>query len=55
MCLKRLFGFIPLNTEEAKKELDKWLPVDYIGGAEHAVGHLLYIQDFGINSCMILV
>ncbi|MCU0104484.1 leucine--tRNA ligase [Acholeplasma vituli] len=41
--LKTLVGFIPLNTEEAKKELDKWLPVDiYIGGAEHAVGHLLY-------------
>ncbi len=41
--LKTLIGFIPLNTEEAKKELDKWLPVDlYIGGAEHAVGHLLY-------------
>lgn len=41
--LKTLVGFIPLNTEEAKKELDKWLPVDlYIGGSEHAVGHLLY-------------
>lgn len=41
--LKTLVGFIPLNTEEARKELDKWLPVDiYIGGAEHAVGHLLY-------------
>lgn len=41
--LKTLVGFIPLDTEEAKKELDKWLPVDlYIGGAEHAVGHLLY-------------
>jgi leucyl-tRNA synthetase len=41
--LKTLVGFIPLNSDEARKELDKWLPVDiYIGGAEHAVGHLLY-------------
>ena len=41
--LKEKLGFIPLDTKEAKKELDKWLPVDlYIGGAEHAVGHLLY-------------
>lgn len=56
--LKTLVGFIPLNTEEAKKELDKWLPVDiYIGGAEHAVGHLLYsrfwhkfLYDLGLVS-----
>lgn len=56
--LKTLVGFIPLNTEEARKELDKWLPVDiYIGGAEHAVGHLLYsrfwhkfLYDLGLVS-----
>ena len=56
--LKTLVGFIPLNTKEAKAELDKWLPVDlYIGGAEHAVGHLLYsrfwhkfLYDLGLVS-----
>ncbi|OHE37568.1 MAG: leucine--tRNA ligase, partial [Tenericutes bacterium GWE2_38_8] len=40
--LKNHLGMIPLDSEEAKKLLDKWLPVDlYVGGTEHAVGHLL--------------
>ena len=47
---------IPLDSEQAKEELKKWLPVDiYLGGTEHAVGHLLYsrfwhkfLYDLGI-------
>lgn len=56
--LKRHLAFIPLDSDEAKKVLDKWLPVDlYIGGTEHAVGHLLYsrfwtkfLYDIGLVS-----
>ena len=51
--LKTIYDFIPLNSEDAKAELKDWLPVDlYIGGAEHAVGHLLYSR-FGISFYMI--
>ncbi len=43
--LKSHLGFLPLDSKEAKKALDQWLPVDlYIGGTEHAVGHLLYAR-----------
>ncbi len=43
--LKTHLGFIPLNSEEAKEVLDQFLPVDlYVGGTEHAVGHLLYAR-----------
>ncbi|ATZ21730.1 leucine--tRNA ligase [Mesoplasma tabanidae] len=50
--------FINIDSEEAKKRFEKWMPVDlYVGGQEHAVGHLLYARfwnyvlfDLGITS-----
>ncbi|MFA5692824.1 MAG: class I tRNA ligase family protein, partial [Acholeplasmataceae bacterium] len=41
--LKSHLGYLPFNSKEAKEVLDHFLPVDlYVGGTEHAVGHLLY-------------
>ena len=50
--------YTPLDSKEAKKRFERWLPVDvYIGGQEHAVLHLLYarfwnrfLYDIGIVS-----
>lgn len=42
-------NYLDLNSKEAKKRLDKWLPVDlYIGGQEHAVLHLIYARFWHI-------
>ncbi|PYF43059.1 leucine--tRNA ligase [Metamycoplasma alkalescens] len=38
-------SYLALNSNEAKKRFEKWMPVDlYIGGQEHAVLHLLYAR-----------
>ncbi|WGI36649.1 leucine--tRNA ligase [Mesomycoplasma lagogenitalium] len=36
-------SYLALDSKEAYEKFKKWLPVDlYIGGQEHAVGHLIY-------------
>ena len=57
--LKNENGYLPLDSKEAKEKLKMWLPCDfYVGGTEHAVGHLLYVRfwhmflkDLGIVDC----
>lgn len=52
--------YLDLDSKEAKKRLNRWLPVDiYIGGQEHAVLHLLYarfwhkfLYKIGIVDCL---
>ncbi|MDR2568124.1 MAG: leucine--tRNA ligase, partial [Mycoplasmataceae bacterium] len=42
-------SYVPLNSEEGKKRISRWMPVDlYIGGTEHTTGHVLYARFWNI-------
>jgi len=43
--LKQDGKYLPLDSDKGQKLINEWMPVDlYIGGAEHAVLHLLYAR-----------